>query len=99
MNLIETRSQLSSKAKSIEQVCAIPNATVLNIQLRAGEEVAEHDSDREVLIIVRKGKVRFTVEGIPVAVSEENILHMAPYEKHSLFAETDADICVLQITP
>lgn len=99
MKLIETPSQLSSKAKSVEQVCATPNANVLNIQLRKGEEVAEHDSDREVLIIVRRGKVRFTVEGTPVTVSEETILHMAPYEKHSLFAETEADICVLQITP
>ena len=99
MKLIETPSQLNSKAKSVEQVCAIPNAKVLNIQLRAGEEVAEHDSDKEVLIIVKKGRVRFTVEGTPVTVSEENILHMAPYEKHSLFAETDTDICVLQITP
>lgn len=99
MKSIETPSQLSSKAKSVVQVCAIPNANVLNIQLRAGEEVAEHDSDKEVLIIVRKGKVIFTVEGAPVTVSEENILHMAPYEKHSLFAETDVDICVIQITP
>lgn len=99
MKLIETPRQLGSKAKSVEQVCAIPNANVLNIQLRAGEEVAEHDSDREVLILVRKGKVRFTVEGTPVTVSEENILHMAPNEKHSLIAETDSDICVLQITP
>ncbi|MDW0110204.1 AraC family ligand binding domain-containing protein [Sporosarcina aquimarina] len=99
MKMIETPSKLSSKAKSVEQVCAIPNAKVLNIQLRAGEEVAEHDSDKEVLIIVRKGKVRFTVEGTPVTVSEENILHMAPYEKHSLFAETDVDICVMQIKP
>ena len=99
MKLIEMPSQLNSKAKSVEQVCAIPNANVLNIQLRAGEEVAEHDSDKEVLIIVKKGRVRFTVEGIPVTVSAENILHMAPYEKHSLLAETDTDICVLQITP
>lgn len=99
LKLIETLRKLDSKAKSVEQVCAIPNANVLNIQLRAGEEVSEHDSDREVLIIVRKGKVRFTVEGTPVMVSEENILHMAPNEKHSLFAETDSDICVLQITP
>ncbi|MCM3757668.1 AraC family ligand binding domain-containing protein [Sporosarcina aquimarina] len=99
MKLIETPRQLDSKAKSVEQVCAIPNANVLNIQLRAGEEVSEHDTDREVLIIVRKGRIRFMVEGTPTTVTGETILHMVPNEKHSLIAETDSDICVLQITP
>ena len=99
MKLIETPHQLESKSKSVEQVLSIPNVKMMNIQLRAGEEVAEHDSDREVIIIVRKGKVRFRIEGTEVVVTDEHVLHMAPFEKHSLHAETDVDICVLQITP
>ena len=99
MKLIETPNELGTKPKSVGQVLSIPNAKMMNIQLRAGEQVAEHDSDKEVLIIVRKGKVRFTVEGTETLVTEENVLHMVPFEKHALLAETDSDICVLQITP
>lgn len=99
MKRIETPNQLENKPKSVSQVLTLSNAKMMNIQLQAGEEIAEHDSEKEVVIIVRKGKVRFTVEGTETTVTQENVLHMAPYEKHSLLAETDVDICVLQITP
>ncbi|WJY27841.1 cupin domain-containing protein [Sporosarcina trichiuri] len=99
MKLIETNNQLVQQAKSVKPVWSGTNGKILNIQLRKGEEVAEHDADMEVLIIVRKGTVRFTVEGEPVSVTAETVLHMAPFEKHSLYAETDADVCVVQIAP
>ncbi|GKV69442.1 hypothetical protein NCCP2716_19400 [Sporosarcina sp. NCCP-2716] len=99
MNILKTPNQLGQKPKSVDAVWSGSNGKILNIQLRKGEEVAEHDADMEVLIIVRSGTVRFTVEGETVLVDNETILHMAPLEKHSLYAETDADICVVQIAP
>lgn len=98
MKLIETEYQLGEKAKQAGKVAGVDNAEVLNIQLRKGEEIAEHDADREVFIIVRRGKVRFTVEGEPVEVTPENILHMAPLEKHSLHALEDSDVVVMKIS-
>lgn len=98
MKLIETKYQLGEKAKQAGKVAGVGNAEVLNIQLRKGEEIAEHDADREVFIIVRSGKVRFTVEGEPVEVTSENILHMSPLEKHSLYALDDSDIVVMKIS-
>ena len=41
----------------------------MNIQLRAGEEVKEHHANANVLIVVRKGKVQFTVEGVEHTVT------------------------------
>ncbi len=99
MNVLKTPSLLGKEPKSVNAVWNGTNGKILNIQLRKGEGVAEHDVDKEVLIIVRNGTVRFTVEGETVPVDEETILHMAPLEKHSLYAETDADICVVQISP
>lgn len=97
MKLINTKSQLSEKQKHVEKIVQVDNAAVMNIQLRAGEEVAEHDANREVFIVVRKGKVRFTVEGEPVDVTPENLLYMAPLERHSLHAVEDSDILVIQV--
>lgn len=97
MKLIDTKFQLTEKEKHVGKVASVENAEVLNIQLRKGEEIAEHDADKEVFIIVRRGKVRFTVEGEPVEVSPENILHMAPLEKHSLHALEDSDVVVMKI--
>lgn len=97
MKLINTKSQLTEKQKHVEKIVEVDNAAVMNIQLRAGEEVAEHDANREVFIIVRKGKVRFTVEGELVDVTPENLLYMAPLERHSLHAVEDSDILVIQV--
>ncbi|MFS0574550.1 hypothetical protein AB1K83_02890 [Sporosarcina sp. 179-K 3D1 HS] len=99
MELIPTPLKWVEKAKHVEKVVALPNAAIMNIQLKAGEEVAEHHSNREVIIVVRKGIVRFEVEGNEVFVSPENLLHMAPFEKHSLRAIEDADLLVIQVEP
>ena len=97
MKLINTKNQLNEKEKHVEKVAEVENAAIMNIQLRAGEEVAEHDVDREVFIVVRKGKVRFIVEGESVDVTPENLLYMVPLEKHSLHAVEDSDILVIQV--
>lgn len=97
MILVDTASQLAEKNKHFSQIANADNAILMNIQLRKGEEVPEHDAAQEVFIIVRKGKVRFTVEGEPVEVTPENMLHMAPLEKHSLYALEDSDIIVIKV--
>ncbi|PIC69127.1 hypothetical protein CSV77_15225 [Sporosarcina sp. P16b] len=99
MNVIDTKNQLTDKKKHIEKVADVDNAILMNIQLRAGEEVAEHDANKEVFIIVRKGKVRFTVEGEPIDVTPDNVLHMVPLERHSLHAVEDSDVLVIQVKP
>ncbi|PIC80254.1 hypothetical protein CSV75_00200 [Sporosarcina sp. P18a] len=99
MNVIDTKNQLTEKKKHIEKVADVDNAILMNIQLRAGEEVAEHDANKEVFIIVRKGKVRFTVEGEPIDVTPDNVLHMVPLERHSLHAVEDSDVLVIQVKP
>lgn len=99
MNLIETTYQLNQKAKHIAKVVSVDNATMTNIQLRAGEEIVEHSSKNDAFIIVRKGKIRFIVEGEPVVVTPENMLHMIPFEKHDLYAIEDTDLILIQIKP
>ncbi|PIC64287.1 hypothetical protein CSV79_07400 [Sporosarcina sp. P13] len=97
MKLIDTKNQLSEKEKHMAKVANVDNATLTNIQLQAGQEIAEHDSKNEAFIIVRKGKVRFMVEGEPVEVTPDNILHMAPLEKHNLYAIEDTDLVLVQV--
>ena len=99
MNLISTPYRLEEKPKHIAKLMTLENASVVNIQLKKGEKIAEHDSKREVIIIVRKGAVIFEVEGTETVVTPNNVLHMSPLEKHSLRATEDSDLLVLQITP
>lgn len=99
MELKQTIWMLNDKEKHVSKVLTLEKCTMMNIQLKTGEIIPEHDSPREVLIIVKKGSVTFTVENEEVVVTPENTLHMAPFEKHSLRATEDSDVIVMQITP
>lgn len=99
MELKATFPKLGEKEKHIARVFNLQNATVTNIQMRKDETVVEHDSKRDVIVIVRKGAVAFTVEGVEKIVTVDNVLHIAPLERHSLRATEDTDIVVFQIMP
>ncbi|SFM76323.1 cupin domain-containing protein [Psychrobacillus psychrodurans] len=58
----------------------------------------EHHANANVLIVVRKGKVQFTVDGAEHTVTTGNILQMKPLEKHALKALEDSDIVVTKIS-
>lgn len=99
MNIIPTSYKLEEKPKHIEKLLTLENVSVVNIQLKTDETIAEHDSKREVLIIVRRGAVIFDIEGTETLVTEDNVLHISPLEKHSLRAIEDTDLVVLQVAP
>ncbi|PZX02969.1 AraC-like protein [Psychrobacillus insolitus] len=97
MHLIETPYLLEEKEKNVSKVIQFDNNDVVNIQLRIGEEIKEHNADAHVLIVIRRGKVIFTVEGVEQVVTTNNVLHMNPLEKHALKAVEDSDIVVIKI--
>lgn len=99
MDLISTPYKLEQKSKHIAKLQTLENATIINIQLKKGETIAEHDSSKDVVIVVRRGAVSFDVEGTETVVQQDNMLFMKPYEKHSLLAVEDTDILVFQIMP
>lgn len=99
MEIIETPYLLEEKSKHINKLLKLENVFIANIQLKKGEIVAEHDSKKEVIIAVRRGAVSFDVEGKEVVVTQNNLLHMAPLERHSLLAVEDTDLLVIQVTP
>lgn len=99
MELIETPYWLAEKQKHIQKVTSFEKTTIVNIQLEKDEVILEHDADADVIIIVKKGKVTFKVEGKKVQLTTENMLHMKPKEKHSLKADDASDLIVIQIKP
>lgn len=99
MELFEMPYQLDQKKKHIHKVTNFEKTNIFNMQLAAGEGVPEHDADADVIIIVKSGKLEFTVEGEVAEVSPGVMLRMLPKEKHSLKAIEDSDLMVLQIKP
>lgn len=99
MQLIQTPSKLGMKTKHIAKLLELEHVRTVNIQMKKDEEIAEHESSKDVVIVVRDGAVLFTVEGVETRVTKDNVLYMQPKEKHSLKAMEDSDLLVFQITP
>lgn len=97
MEIFQTNVQWGERAKHVEKVTDISENALVNIQLKSGERIAEHAAAEHVVVIVRRGRVAFTVEGNEVTVTSEAVLVMEPNERHSLVALDDTDFLLVKI--
>lgn len=97
VQVFSTPYVLGTKSKQAGRIFGEQQFDVMNIQLQTGEEIPSHKADEDVLIIVKSGKVAFTVEGQETELTSETLLHMSPSEIHSLRAVEDTDVIVVKI--
>ncbi|MCP1145784.1 cupin domain-containing protein [Lysinibacillus endophyticus] len=97
MQKLQIASVLAEQAKKMGKVLEHEQFDLLNVQLRAGEEIPAHSINNTSIIIVRKGDVVFNVEGEDVSLTAEDVLLFDPNEKHSLKAITEVDILIVKL--
>lgn len=97
MQRVTVQNELIERKKKIGRLLPTEKVDVLNIQLRAGEKVGEHNAPNTVVIVVRKGEVIFNVAGVDHHLTNDDVLVFEPLENHSLEAITDVEIVVLKI--
>lgn len=72
------------------------NLQVTHLQIKKGEEVPSHKSDKNVVVVIYKGKVDFTGKNGSEIIAPGDIIVMEPEEKHSLKALEDSDLMVIK---
>lgn len=97
MRVIQSSNLLTEKSKAISKLLQHEGLEVINIQLKMGEEIAEHSAPVHVLVVIRQGKVLFQIEGESPTLTNEEIIFINPGEKHALEALEDADILVIKM--
>ena len=97
MEKIHVENILATQLKKVGKVHSRNNMDILSIQLKTGEQIAEHNAKQTVVIIVRSGEVEFVVEGQVQQLTAEDVLVIEPLENHSLKAITDVDILVMKV--
>lgn len=97
MKLIQVENMLQRKAKNIEKLFSGTAFDMMNIQLQKGETIPEHSAPNEVVIICRKGVVKFPVEGKETMLNENSVLFLEPNENHSLEAVEDCEVLVIRM--
>lgn len=72
-----------------------PECRAVVIDLRAGEELGEHEVRERAVVEVVSGRVTVSVDGTPEAVEAGTLVTFAPKERHSVRADTDARLLLL----
>lgn len=97
MEIVYTSYDIGEQQKYAKRIFNHEKFDTIHMHLKEKEQISTHHAKTDVLIIVRKGKVEFNIEGKTVTLTKEEVLHMEPYEKHSLRAIEETDLILVKI--
>lgn len=69
---------------------------ITHLQIKKGDEVPSHKSDKNVIVVIYNGKVNFTGENRSEIIVPGDIINMQPNELHALSAIEDSDLMVIK---
>lgn len=72
------------------------NLQVTHLQIKKGEEVPSHKSDKNVVVVIYKGRVNFSGENGKEIIVPGDIINMEPGEIHALEALEDSNLMVIK---
>lgn len=70
--------------------------TVTHLYLKAGQEIPEHSVEASVIVVIYKGKVKFSNKIETQTIVPGNIVEMEPKEVHSLKAVDESGLMVIK---
>lgn len=97
MEIVEAKADIGDRRKHAVRLLKKEKFDVIHMHLKKGEDVSTHHAPCPVTIFVRSGKVRLNIEGKEVTITNEDILYLDPYEKHSLHALENTDLILTKI--
>lgn len=72
------------------------NLQVTHLQIKRGDQIPSHKSDKSVVVVIYKGRVNFEGENESVTIVPGDIITMKPSEMHALKALEDSDLMVIK---
>lgn len=69
---------------------------ITHLQIKQGEEIPSHKSDKNVVVVIYKGKVDFAGENGNEIIVPGDIITMEANEVHALKAIDDSDLMVIK---
>lgn len=73
------------------------NLQITHLQIKKGEEIPSHKSDKSVVVVIFKGKADFKEEKGNQIIIPGDIITMDPNEIHALKALEDSDLMVIKV--
>lgn len=97
MKVVSASYNIGDKQKFAKRLFKEDTFDLIHMHLKKDEHISTHHAPTEVIIIVRTGQVKFDIEGEQVTLTNEDILHLDPYEDHSLQAIEDTDLILVKV--
>ena len=97
MKLVLSPHDIGQESKHAVRLFNEDKFDLIHMHLKKDEQLSEHHVKTDAIIIVRTGKVEFDFNGKTVTLTNENILHMDPYEDHSVRAIEETDLILLNV--
>lgn len=72
------------------------NLQITHLQIKKGEEISSHKSDKNVVVVIYKGRIDFTGENGSEVIVPGDIIVMEPDEMHALRSLEDSDLMVIK---
>ena len=69
---------------------------ITHLQIKQGEEIPSHKSDKNLVVVIYKGKVDFVGENGNEIIVPGDIITMEANEMHALKAIDDSDLMVIK---
>ncbi|MDO5047278.1 MAG: cupin domain-containing protein [Anaerococcus sp.] len=89
--------QANNLAGKFEHLIEEDKIILTHLQIKKGEEIQSHKVDRDVLVIIYKGKVDFTTDKASEIIEPGDIIRLDKNEGHALKALEDADLFVVKV--
>lgn len=97
MRVITSTHDIGEHNKFAKRLFNEEKFDLIHMHLKRGEQLTEHHAKEDVVVIVRTGKVEFNFDGKIVTLTNEDVLHMEPAEKHSVLAIQETDLILVKV--
>lgn len=97
MRVVETKHRIGDEKKHALRILNEDKFDTIHLHMKEGETLTKHHAKCDVLIIVRTGKVVFNFEQEKVTLTNEEVLHMKPFEDHSVEAIEESDFLIVKV--
>lgn len=97
MRVVTSSRNIGNDKKFAKRLFNEEKFDLIHMHLMQGEQLSEHYAKEGLLVIVRTGKVEFDFAGEKVTLTNEDVLHMEPNERHSVLAVEETDLVLIKV--
>ncbi|WP_019201394.1 cupin domain-containing protein [Tsukamurella sp. 1534] len=92
---LATGEEADGARPHVVRLASVAGATIIQLTFRPGQELADHNAPKPILLSVLRGVVTVAVAGERMELTPGAVLHIDAREVHAVSADVPADLTLL----